>query len=133
MTIYGQSEELVSRCVECDLAEPESLASLGASAPGLVDGILSIPRRHEPVATDTVFSDTPAVDSGVKQAQVFVGRDILLADAYPMKSGKQFVNTLEDNIRRRGAMDKLLSDSAKTKVMDILRAYHIPNWHSEVL
>ena len=61
-----------------------------------------IPRRHESVATDTVFSDTPAVDSGVKQAQVFVGRDTLVADAYPMKSGKQFVNTLEDNIRRRG-------------------------------
>ena len=28
-------------CVECDLAEPESLASLGGSAPGVVDGILS--------------------------------------------------------------------------------------------
>ena len=96
---------------------------------------LNIPRRHEAVATDTVFSDTPAVDSGVKQAQVFVGRDTLVADAYPMKSGKQFVNTLEDNIRRRGAMDKLLSDSAKTeisnKVMDTLRAYQISNWHSE--
>ena len=34
---------------------------------------LNIPRRHEAVGTDTVFSDTPAVDSGVKQAQVFVG------------------------------------------------------------
>ena len=42
MTIYGRSEELVSRCVECDLAEPESLAFLGGSAPGLVDGILSL-------------------------------------------------------------------------------------------
>ena len=31
---------------------------------------LDVPRRHEPVATDTVFSDTPAVDSGAKQAQV---------------------------------------------------------------
>ena len=96
---------------------------------------LNVPRRHEPVATDIIFSDTPAVDSGVKQAQVFVGRDSLVADVYPMKSGKQFVNTLERNIRRRGAMDKLLSDSAKTeiskKVMDILRAYHISNWHSE--
>ena len=96
---------------------------------------LNIPRRHEVVATDTVFSDTPAVDSGLKQAQVFVGRDTLVAAAYPMKSGKQFVNALEDNIRRQGAMDKLLSDSAKTeisnKVMDILRAYHISNWHSE--
>ena len=28
-------------CVECDPAEPESLASLGGSAPGVVDGILS--------------------------------------------------------------------------------------------
>ena len=96
---------------------------------------LNIPSRHEPVATNTVFSDTAPVDSGVKQAQVFVGRDTLVADAYPMKSGKQFVNTLEDSIRRRGAMDKLISDSAKTeisnKVMDILRAYHISNWHSE--
>ena len=86
-------------------------------------------RRHEPVATDTVFSDTLAVDSGVKQAQVFAGRHTLVADAYPMKTGKQFVNTLEDNIRRRGAMDKFQSDSAKTeisnKAMDILRAYHI--------
>ena len=49
---------------------------------------LNIPRRHEAVATDTVFLDTPAVDSGVKQAQVFVGRDTLVADAYPVKSGR---------------------------------------------
>ena len=65
---------------------------------------LNIPRRHDAVATDTVFSDTPTVDSGAKQAQVFVGRDTLVADAYPMKSGKQFVNTLENSIRRRGGM-----------------------------
>ena len=58
---------------------------------------LNVPRRHEPVATDTIFSDTSAVDSGVKQAQVFVRRDSLVEDVYPMKSGKQFVNTLEDN------------------------------------
>ena len=61
----------------------------------------NIPRRHEAVDTDTVFSDTIAVDSGVKQAQMFVGRDILVADAYPMKSGKQFVNTLEDTVGGR--------------------------------
>ena len=96
---------------------------------------LNVPRRHESVTTDTNFSDTPAVDSGVKQVQVFVGRDSLVGDVYTMKSGKQFVNTLEDNIRRRGAMDELLSDSAKTEIskkgLDILRAYHISNWHSE--
>ena len=72
--------------------------------------VLNIPRRHEPVATDTVYSDTPAIDSGVRQAQLFVGMESLVSDIYPMWSGKQFINTLEDNIRRRGAMDKLISD-----------------------
>ena len=43
----GRSEELVSRCVECDLAEPESLASLGGSAPGVVDGILSLRNNQQ--------------------------------------------------------------------------------------
>ena len=28
---------------------------------------LNVPRRHAPVATDTIFSDTPAVDNGVTQ------------------------------------------------------------------
>ena len=46
----GRSEELVSRCVECDLAEPESLASLGGSAPGVVDGILSRLRQNFPTS-----------------------------------------------------------------------------------
>ena len=68
---------------------------------------LNTPRRHEPVATDTVFSDTPAIDSGVKQAQIFLVRDSLVADAYPVKSGKQFVKTLEDNMSQKGAMDKV--------------------------
>ena len=48
----GRSEELVSRCVECDLAEPESLASLGGSAPGVVDGILSL---HHPSGNASVL------------------------------------------------------------------------------
>ena len=41
---------------------------------------MNVPRRHEPVATDTIYSDTPPVDSGVKQAQVFVGKYSLVAD-----------------------------------------------------
>ena len=96
---------------------------------------LIIPRRHEPVAADTVYSDTPAVDIGVTMAQLFVGKESLVSDIYPMRSGKQFVNTLEDNICRHGAMDKLISDSAKNeishKVKDILRAYNINDWQSE--
>ena len=89
----------------------------------------NVQRKHEAVAPDTVYSDTPAVDSGVKQTQLFVGKESLISDIYAMTSGNQFVNTLEDNIHRCSAMDKLISDSAKTeisdKVKDILRAYNI--------
>ena len=55
------------------------------------------PHRNEAVATDTIFSDTPAIDSGVTMAQTFVGKDSLVSHVYPMHSSKQFVNTLEDN------------------------------------
>ena len=87
------------------------------------------------MATDTVYSDTPAVDGGVKQAQLFVGKESLVADIYPMRSGKQFVNSLEANICRRGAVDKAISDSVKNeishKVKGILKAYNINDWQSE--
>ena len=96
---------------------------------------LNVHRRDESVATDTVYSDTPAIDGGETSAQFFVGVDSLLTDAYGMKTDKQFVNTLEDNIRKRGAMSKLLSDSAQVeisnKVKDILRALCIGDWQSE--
>jgi hypothetical protein len=59
----------------------------------------NVRRRHEPVATDTVYMDTAAVDSGgVRYAQVFVGRKSLVTDIYGMKTQTQFVNTLLDNI-----------------------------------
>ena len=95
----------------------------------------NVKRRNEPVATDTVFSDTPAVDCGVTAAQLFVGRESLVADVYGLKTDKEFVNTLEDNIRERGAMDKLISDCAKAemseRVKQILRALCISSWYSE--
>ena len=96
---------------------------------------LNVHRRREPVATDTVYSDTPAIDDGSTTAQIFVGRDTLVVDVYGMKTDKEFVNTLEDQIRKRGAMDKLISDRAQVevsdKVRDILRAYLIDDWQSE--
>ena len=58
MNIYGRSEELVSRCVECDLAEPESLASLGGSAPGLIDGILSDIQETKTHVTNACMAQT---------------------------------------------------------------------------
>ncbi len=95
----------------------------------------NIHRRNEPVATDTVYSDTPAIDDGATAAQIFVGTETTVADVYPMKSGKHFVNALEDNIRERGAMDKMISDRGSNeiskRVKDILRYLFIRSWQSE--
>jgi hypothetical protein len=48
---------------------------------------------------------------------------------------KQFFNTLEDNIRKRGAMDKLISDcvsaETSTRIYDIFCALIISDWKSE--
>jgi hypothetical protein len=87
------------------------------------------------VATDTVFSDVKAIDGGYTMAQIFVGRDTLVCDIYGIKSTKQFINTLADNIRKRGAMHTLISDSAtyqiSHKIMDLLRSLFIADYQSE--
>ena len=97
--------------------------------------VFNIPRRSEAVATDTIFSDTPAVDDGSTMAQFFCGRDTLVCDAYGIKSTKQFINTLSDNIRKRGAMDTLISDGGKyeisNRVTDLLRSLFIQDYQSE--
>ena len=97
--------------------------------------VFNIPRRSEAVATDTIFSDTPAVDDGSTMAQFFCGRDTLVCDAYGIKSTKQFINTLSDNIRKRGAIDTLISDGGKyeisKRVTDLLRSLFIQDYQSE--
>ena len=60
----------------------------------------NVTRHNEHIATDTVYSDVPAVYGGQTAAQLFVGCKTLVTDAYEMTSDKQFVNTLEDNIRK---------------------------------
>ena len=81
----------------------------------------NIPCRNEAVAADTIFSDTPAIDSGVTMAQICVGKDSLVSDVYPMHSSKQFVNTLEENFKFRGAMIKLISDYAQVEISNKLK------------
>ena len=80
------------------------------------------------MATNTVFSDTPALDSGCKTAQIFVGTESLVADCYGLKTQKQFVASLLDIIRGRGAPTKLISDCAQVeisnKAKDILCYLH---------
>ena len=97
--------------------------------------VSSIPRCSEDLATDTIFSDTPAVDDGSTMAQFFCGHDTLVCDAYGIKSTKQFINALSDNIRKWGAMDTLISDGGKYDipkgVTDLLHSLFIQDYQSE--
>ena len=97
--------------------------------------VFSIPRCSEDVATDTIFSDTPAVDDGSTMAQFFCGHDTLVCDAYGIKSTKQFINTLSDNISKLGAMDTLISDGGKYDiskgVIELLHSLFIQDYQSE--
>ena len=97
--------------------------------------VFSIPRCSEAVATDTIFSDTAAVDDGSTMAQFFCGHDTLVCDAYGIKSTRQFINTLSDNIRKWGAMDTLIIDGGKYDiskgVIDLLHSLLIQDYQSE--
>ena len=98
--------------------------------------ILNVKRRHEEVATDTMYSDTPAFETGSTAAQFFIGRKSHFRSVRRLgSSDKDFKSTLEDEIRKYGAMDKLVSDNAKAqisnKVKEILRTYAIDDWQSE--
>ena len=96
---------------------------------------LNVTRRNEPVACDIVYSDVPAVHNGSTAAVIFTGLETHVTDVHSIRSDKQFVNTLEDNIRTRGAPTKLISDRAQVeisnKVLDILRTLCIGDWQSE--
>ena len=92
-------------------------------------------QQSKSVATDTVYADTPTIDDGSTIAQFFVGTDSLVCDVYPMKTDNQFVSALQDNIRCRGAMTRLVSDCAQVeiskKVQNILLYYIISEWQCE--
>ena len=95
----------------------------------------NVQHRQEPLATDMVHSDTPAIDDGSKVAQTFVGTESCVIDVCSMKTESQFVNTLQDIICSCGAPTKLISDSAQTEIgnetKDILCHLCIEDWQSE--
>jgi hypothetical protein len=96
---------------------------------------LNVACRNKDLLTNVVYSDTPAIDDGSTSASVYSGRRSHVLDVFGMKTDKQFVTTLEDVIRERGAPSRLLSDHALTirsqRVVDILRALYIGAWTSE--
>jgi transposase InsO family protein len=96
---------------------------------------VNVRRRDEPMATDTIQSDVPAIYGGEKYEQIFVGTTSLVTDVHGMKSPAQFPGVLTDEIITCSAPTKLISDSAHVEtskeVRGILRTYGISSWQSE--
>jgi hypothetical protein len=96
---------------------------------------LNVYRCQEDVACYMVYSDIPAIYDCSTAVVIFVGVNTQVTDVYGIKTDKQFVNTLEDNIIQRGAPLKLISNHGQAivshKVADILRTFCIYNRQSE--
>ena len=86
--------------------------------------VFNIPRRNESVATDTIFSDTPAINDGSTMAQFFVGKDTLVCDASEIISKNNSLST-----------HFMITDGGKCeiskKVADLHRSLFIKQYESE--
>ena len=99
------------------------------------DPAANIARRNEAVSGDIIYSDTPAVDGGETAATVFFGLESHVTTGHGIKSDSQFVDTLQDEVRRLGAMDKLITDRGSVcicdKTVSFLRAICTDSWQSK--
>ena len=101
----------------------------------------NVPRLNETVATDTVFSDTPAHNDGIPGhggctcVQVYSGTTSGVSEAFPMGGKDDLPSTIQDFIRKHGAPNALFSDNAKeiqSKIaLDIFRFYMMKHKMSE--
>jgi hypothetical protein len=74
-----------------------------------------VSRCNELVATDTIYLDAPAIDDGSKMCtNLFTSYRYIWDEE--MKTNREFITTLEDNICIRGAMSKLISDRATAEI-----------------
>jgi hypothetical protein len=95
----------------------------------------NVPHLPETVASDTLFSDTPALDDGVTghggctMIQIFHGCDSGLTEGIPMEKKSEFPDVFADFIHRWGAPANLFIDGALEEcskaVTDLLRMYSI--------
>jgi len=73
---------------------------------------MNVFRLNEDALTDTVYADTPALDYGHTLAQIFFGSNSHIAAVYGIKSTKNFLQTLQDFVRKWGAPNRVIADHA---------------------
>ncbi len=95
----------------------------------------NVQRRNEPVAMDTVAGPVAAIDCGHTNAQFFVGLKTRYKSAYGCHTDKAVVGIVQEELRKNGAMDKIISDNAQAQISkafkNLLRHYCIDDGQSE--
>jgi hypothetical protein len=92
--------------------------------------VLNMHPHDEQVATNTIYSDTLAIDCCITSAQLFVGSRTHTADVYPIKSNIQFVNTLLNNITQHGAPTKLIRTTHRLRLVNMSsRFFALTHFH----
>ena len=91
------------------------------------------------VSYDTLFSDTPALDNGIKghggctMMEIFYAKPSQLVYGVPLSAKRNVPDAVKDFIRRFGAPTAFLSDSATEnkgyKIEDVERNYNISRHH----
>ena len=86
--------------------------------------ILNVLPCGEPVASDRIISETPAVDCSATDAQIFIGTNSCVKNIYSIHIPKQFVNTLEDNVWQHSHPTKLITDREQAEIHGCALEYH---------
>ena len=71
--------------------------------------VLNVPRRCESVATDQIYSSTPAIADGTRIAQFFIGTISLFRSVYSLgKTNKNYPQALMDEVRKTVCLECLI-------------------------
>eukprot|EP00531_Pseudo-nitzschia_arenysensis_P008891 CAMPEP_0116125882 /NCGR_PEP_ID=MMETSP0329-20121206/6042_1 /TAXON_ID=697910 /ORGANISM="Pseudo-nitzschia arenysensis, Strain B593" /LENGTH=1908 /DNA_ID=CAMNT_0003619941 /DNA_START=154 /DNA_END=5877 /DNA_ORIENTATION=+ len=96
---------------------------------------MNVFRLQDDVLTDKIHSNTPAIDGGFKEAQIFFGRKSHIVHPEPISKSKSFLRCVQNFVRKWGAPIRILADHiryhASFQVLDYLRILWIQLWFSE--
>ena len=96
---------------------------------------MNIFRFRDILLTDTIYSNTKAIQGGHKRAQVFIGSKTHWAHIVALAVGTTFLSTLQNVLQKVGAPDGIAGDATRfhvsLKLLDFLRTFCIRFWQSE--
>ena len=88
-------------------------------------------------ATDTIFSDTPAVDGGQTAAHIFSGRHSKLTSIHPLRDTgeEEIFGAFQDRVHWHGSLNEVIVDNSSFyhwfKFMKYVCNLYIQFWQSE--